>query len=183
MLASSFATPQLRVRFASILLLALVLGSLCCAVPMVAQDQTTTPPASGQKPSVEPPADSGGPQNDVGPYAIPKKKEEPPPPPPDKPKKVEGIPDYSIRVDVPLVNVDVLVTTKEGQFIPGLKQENFRISEDGVPQTISNFNRSEAPVTAVLLVDFASTTYPILVETLNATYAFANSLKKDDWVA
>lgn len=182
MFASSTVTPQLRFRVVSILLLALVLLSLCTVVPVLAQEPTTPPP-SGQKPGVEPPADSGGPQNDVGPYAIPKKKEEPPPPPPDKPKKVEGIPDYSIRVDVPLVNVDVLVTTKEGQFIPGLKQENFRITEDGVPQTISNFNRSEAPVTAVLLVEFASTTYPILVETLNATYAFANSLKKDDWVA
>lgn len=183
MLASSFVTPQLRSRLAAILLLVLALVGICFATSTVAQDKTTTPPASGQKPSVEPPADSGGPQNDIGPYAIPKKKEEPPPPPPDKPKKIEGIPDYSIRVDVPLVNVDVLVTTKDGQFIPGLKQENFRISEDGVPQSISNFNRSEAPVTAVLLVEFASTTYPILVETLNATYAFANSLKKDDWVA
>ena len=37
------------------------------------------------------------------------------------------MPDYSIKVDVPLVNVDVLVTTKDGQFIPGLKKDNFRV--------------------------------------------------------
>jgi VWFA-related protein len=99
------------------------------------------------------------------------------------PKKVDDMPDYSLKVNVPLVNVDVLVTTKDGQFIPGLKQENFRIAEDGVPQKVSKFAVAEAPVTAVLLVEFASTSYPILVDTLNASYSFANTLKKDDWVA
>jgi VWFA-related protein len=93
------------------------------------------------------------------------------------------MPDYSLKVNVPLVNVDVLVTTKDGQFIPGLKQGNFRILEDGVPQQVSHFAVSEAPITAVLLIEFASTTWPLLVESLNASYAFANSLKKNDWVA
>ena len=85
-----------------------------------AQDaaQQTPPPANPNKQDA--PAEAGGPQNDVGPYVVPKKKEAPPPPAPEKPKKIEGMPDYSIRVDVPLVNLDVLVTTKDGQFIPGL---------------------------------------------------------------
>ena len=35
------------------------------------------------------------------------------------------------------MNVDVLVTTKDGgQFIPGLKKDNFRVMEDGVPQQV-----------------------------------------------
>jgi VWFA-related protein len=148
---------------------------------LLAQDQSE-PAASGQK--QEAPPEAGGPQNDVGPYAIPKKKEEPPPPPPPaKPKKVEGMPDYSIKVDVPIVNVDVLVTTKDGQFIPGLKKDNFRVMEDGVQQNLTNFSVSEAPITAVLLVEFASTNYYFMVDALNASYAFANSLKKNDWVA
>jgi VWFA-related protein len=130
------------------------------------------------------PADAGGPGGDVGPYAIPKKKDEPPPPPaPEKPKKIEGMPDYSIKVDVPLVNLDVLVTTKDGQFIPNLKKDNFRIFEDGAPQTISNFNQSSAPITAVLLVEYASTNYNYMYEALNASYNFAATLKPDDWIA
>jgi VWFA-related protein len=130
------------------------------------------------------PADAGGPGGDVGPYAIPKKKDEPPPPPaPEKPKKIEGMPDYSIKVDVPLVNLDVLVTTKDGQFIPNLKKDNFRIFEDGSPQTISNFNQSAAPITAVLLVEYASTNYNYMYEALNASYNFAATLKPDDWIA
>ena len=115
--------------------------------------------------------------------AIPKKKEEPPAPPPERPKKIEGMPDYSLQVDVPLVNVPVLVTTKDGQFIPGLKKENFRIYEDGVLQNVSNFDVSPAPITAVLLVEFGSTNYYFMVDALNASYAFASSLKKEDWVA
>ncbi len=93
------------------------------------------------------------------------------------------MPDYSIHVDVPLVNVDVLVTTKDGQFISSLKKDNFRIIEDGVPQPITNFTISQAPITAVLLVEFASTNYYFMVDALHASYAFANTLKKDDWVA
>jgi VWFA-related protein len=114
---------------------------------------------------------------------VPKKKEEPPAPPPERPKKIEGMPDYSLKVDVPLVNVPVLVTTKDGQFIPGLKKDNFRIYEDGVQQNVSNFEVSQAPITAVLLVEFAATNYYFMVDALNASYAFATALKKDDWVA
>ena len=157
-----------------------------------AQDQSgQTPPAQGPpqtqeggKPKQEVPAEAGGPTDSVGPYAIPKKTPaDTPPPPPPAPKKVEDNPDYSLKVNVPLVNVDVLVTTKDGQFVPGLKRDNFRILEDGVPQQLTNFNVSQAPITAVLLVEFASTNYSFMVEALQASYAFANSLKKDDWVA
>ena len=148
-----------------------------------AQDaaQQTPPPANPNKQDA--PAEAGGPQNDVGPYVVPKKKEAPPPPAPEKPKKIEGMPDYSIRVDVPLVNLDVLVTTKDGQFIPGLHKENFKILEDGVEQKVTNFNQSEAPITAVLLIEFASTNYNYMYDALNASYTFASGLKKEDWIA
>jgi VWFA-related protein len=166
-------------------------------LPAWAQDQQGQAPApqtpaqapsqapDTSKPKQEVPAEAGGPGENVGPYVIPKKKAEeaPPPPPPVTPKKIEDMPDYSLKVNVPLVNVDVLVTTKDGQFIPGLKKENFRILEDGVPQTVSKFGMSEAPVTAVLLVEFASTSYWFLRDALEASYSFANTLKKDDWAA
>lgn len=154
--------------------------SLFALLPAFAQDQSSAPPASNQQ---EPPPAAGGPQNDTGPYAIPKKKEEPPPPRPERPKKIEGMPDYSIHMDVPLVNVDVMVTTKDGQFISDLKKDNFRIYEDGAPQTINNFTISQAPITATMLVEFASTNYSFLVDALRASYVFADTLKKEDWVA
>ena len=166
------------------------------ALPGFAQDQSSAPnngqsqqqapptPDNG-KPKQDAPPEAGGPGADSGPYAVPKKKEEtpPPPPPPAAAKKIEGLPDYSLKVNVPLVNVDVLVTTKDGQAIPGLKKDHFRILEDGVPQTVTNFSVTQAPITAVLLTEFASTNYVFMIQALQASYAFANTLKKDDWVA
>jgi VWFA-related protein len=172
--------------------LAILLALLCSCLTLRAQDQQGQTPASqapsqtpdSGKPKQDVPAEAGGPTDNVGPYAIPKKKaEDAPPPPPVTPKTVEDIPDYSLKVNVPLVNVDVLVTTKDGQFIPGLKQDNFRILEDGVPQDVTHFSVSKAPITAVLLVEFASTNYVFMIQALQASYAFANTLKKDDWIA
>jgi VWFA-related protein len=168
-------------RKRGILLTLVVLWALATTFSAQAQDTSQQPPANPNQQEAPPAA--GGPQNDVGPYVVPKKKEEPPPPAPEKPKKIENMPDYSIKVDVPLVSLDVLVTTKDGQTIPGLKKENFKIMEDGTPQQISTFNQTEAPITAVLLVEFASTNYYFIVDALNASYSFANTLKKDDWVA
>ena len=179
----------------------IALALLCGVLPASAQDQQGQTPASqttpqtpsqtppqaqdSDKPKQDVPDEAGGPTDNVGPYAIPKKKAEdaPPPPPPVTPKKLEDVPDYSLKVNVPLVNVDVLVTTKDGQFIPGLKKDNFRILEDGVQQQVTHFTVSKAPITAVLLVEFASTNYVFMRDALMASYAFANSLKKDDWVA
>jgi len=170
------------------LLLTISLLIFACATLRLSAQDTPQQPASTnpQNPNKQDaPAEAGGPGGDVGPYAIPKKKEEDatPPPAPEKPKKIEGMPDYSIKVDVPLVNLDVLVTTKDGQFIPNLKKDNFKVFEDGAPQTISNFNQSAAPITAVLLVEYASTNYNYMYEALNASYNFAATLKPEDWIA
>jgi VWFA-related protein len=158
--------------------------------PVFAQDQSQAPPQNStqdnSKPKQEVPAEAGGPTDNVGPYSIPKKNPEeapPPPPPPASPTKVEGMPDYSIKVNVPLVNVDVMVTLKNGQWVPGLRKENFRLFEDGSPQQITNFGVSKAPITAVLLVEFGDTNYVFMRDALQASYAFAHTLTKDDWIA
>jgi VWFA-related protein len=170
---------------------------LLAALPTLAQDQSQpagqtpaqapaqTQPSDNGKAKQDVPAEAGGPGDNLGPYAIPKKTatEPPPPPPPPTPKKLSDVPDYSLTVNVPLVNVDVSVTTKDGQFVPGLRKEHFRIIEDGVQQTITNFSISPAPITAVLLVEFASTRYSFMIDALRASYAFANTLRKDDWIA
>src|SRR5258706_11351791 len=187
-------TPRSRSRNLKSLtgMLAALLFLITTIGPVSAQDQSPAPQNPPQdngsgngKPKQDAPSEAGGPAGDIGPYSIPKKNNEtpPPPPPPASSTRVEGLPDYSIKVNVPLVNVDVLVTTKNGQFVPGLKRDNFRLFEDGSQQEITNFNVSQAPITAVLLVEFASTNYVFMVQALQASYAFANSLKKEDWVA
>ena len=171
-----------------LILLAFLLFGLMAPRSARAQDTSQQPPANPNQ--QEAPPEAGGPQNDTGPYVIPKKKEEPPPPAPEKPKKIDNMPDYSIKVEVPLVTLDVLVTTKDGQTIPGLKPDNFKIVEDGAPQKIASFNPTEGPITAVLLIEFASSPlfhqmqqYYYMYDALNAAYTFAGTLKKDDYVA
>jgi VWFA-related protein len=163
-----------------VLLLAGIAAAVVLVLPLVGQSNA---PSAQQQPT-EPPPEAGGPQSDVGPMVIPKKKEEPPPERPKPLKKPEGMPQYSLHVESTLVNVPVLVTTKDGQFIPGLKEQNFRVLEDGVPQTISAFAQTkDAPITAVLLTEFAASNYYFVVDAMNASWTFARTLKPDDWIA
>ncbi|HEX2832992.1 MAG TPA: VWA domain-containing protein [Thermoanaerobaculia bacterium] len=56
---------------------------------------------------------------------------------PEQPRLVENI-------DVRVINVDVVVTDKRGNPVPGLKAEDFQILENSVPKPISNFYEVES---------------------------------------
>jgi VWFA-related protein len=152
------------------------------------QSQSSQQSASGQQsqPQNSTP-EAGGPKGDIGPIAVPKKgdTEAKQPEQTPKPKPVEGMPNFSISVKVPVVTLDVGVLSKDGMFIPGLRQQNFRVLEDGVPQTIASFNQTQGPITAVILTEFANNDYfyAFAYDSLVASYTFAQTLKKEDWIA
>jgi VWFA-related protein len=52
----------------------------------------------------------------------------------------------TFKVQVDYVEVDVLVTDQQGRFVPDLKKEDFRVFEDGKPQTVSTFSLVNIPV-------------------------------------
>ncbi|HUA93358.1 MAG TPA: VWA domain-containing protein [Terracidiphilus sp.] len=187
------ATPHISIRgiFPARRALLLVAAALLVSAPAYsAQDQTQP---SGQQPKQQDQTapDAGGPSGDNGVIALPKKKEstdEPPPapaaPPEPKFKNPEGMGNVSIRVDVPEVTVDVgVLLEKTGQFVPGLKPENFRIYEDGVEQKIEGFKRVEAPITALLLCEYAARGWVFRMDMLNAAWAFTQQLRPQDYVA
>ena len=108
---------------------------------------------------------------------------QPPPPPPSQQKKPadSGV---TIAVDVPVVSLEVVATTQHGDILTGLKKENFRITEEGVPQTITSFGPSDAPITIVMLLEFSSRGYQYFA--YQAKYwadAFFPNLTAKDWVA
>ena len=150
--------------------------------------QNTPQPQQPQQPDQASP-DSGGPGADSGTIALPKKKEKPedvPPPAPVAPKvkNPEGMANFSLRIEVPEVTVDVgVLLEKTHQFVPGLKPGNFRVYEDGVEQKVAGFKRVEAPITALLLCEFASTSYRFIYDMRNAAFAFAQQLRPQDYVA
>ena len=91
----------------------------------------------------------------------------------------------TIAVDVPIVTLDVVATTQHGDILPGLKKENFRILDEGVPQTITNFAPTDAPITMVLLLEFSSRGYYSFFSQVGKYWASAlfPSLQQKDWIA
>jgi VWFA-related protein len=162
---------------------------LALAAAPLARAQATAQPQQPQQQPDQAAPDAGGPSADSGVIALPKKKDAPedvPPPAPAEPKikNPAGLPNVALRIEVPEVTVDVgVLLEKTHQFVPGLKPENFRVYEDGVPQKVSGFKRVEAPITALLICEFASTSYYSIYDMRNAAFAFAKQLRPQDYVA
>ncbi len=89
--------------------------------------------------------------------------QKPVPRPPDAqaqpPAASDDQPNPTIRVNVKLVNVFATVTDPSGSPVPSLKQEDFRVFEDGKPQKIAVFHReSELPLSIVVAIDTSLST-------------------------
>ena len=54
-----------------------------------------------------------------------------------------------LRVNVVLVQLNVAVTDEKGNYVTGLRPENFEISEDGVRQKIATFGEGDSPARKV----------------------------------
>lgn len=84
----------------------------------------------------------------------------PPPPPRTVPVETEvgeevGTEDV-VRINSNLVTVPTTVVDANGKAITGLKIEDFELSVDGQPRTISDISYSDSPVRLVLLFDNSS---------------------------
>ncbi len=154
----------------------------------LAAAQTPEPPSSAPT-QPDPSSSDAGPATDAGPIIL-KKKPDPadvpaPPPAPDREKiKNPNGETYSMRVDVPLVNLNVnVVLDKTHQFVPGLKPNNFLVMEDGVEQKVDTVRLTQTPITAVMLLEFASTSWRSIRDMQNDAVGFFHSLRPDDYVA
>ncbi len=88
-----------------------------------------------------------------------------------------------VRVETQLVSVPAVVTDGAGHPISGLRAENFRIFEDGQPQSISNFATADAPFEVALLLDTSGSTRADVALIRRAANAFIESLRPGDRVA
>jgi Ca-activated chloride channel homolog len=89
----------------------------------------------------------------------------------------------TIRVDVEMVSLPVVVTTREGRRITDLGRDNFQVFENSIPQEISGFSATSEPVRVVLLLDNSDSTESKLTQIKNAAIEFVNQLHPDDEVA
>jgi VWFA-related protein len=145
-------------------LIGILLTFLACALDLPLAEQSVLAQApAGQQPSSQPPVQ--------------------PPPATSQQEPPQG--GVSISVEVPIVTLDVVTTTQHGDLITGLKRDNFRILEDGQPQTIINFAPTDAPLTVVMVMEFSSRGYYQWFA-YQAKYwadAFFPNLQQKDWVA
>jgi Ca-activated chloride channel homolog len=74
--------------------------------------------------------------------------------------RLAGQEDKPLRLDVKLVSLFVNVTDQQGAIVGGLTKDDFKLTEDGRPQTITVFERqSEMPLNLTLAIDTSSSTY------------------------
>jgi VWFA-related protein len=95
--------------------------------------------------------------------------------------------DATFTAETNVVNFDVQVIDNNGNPIPNIPRDRFRILEDNVPQTLTQFTVGEAPMTIALVIEFSGRfeAYgtPGWAETLTASYGFVQSLKPEDYLA
>jgi VWFA-related protein len=91
-------------------------------------------------------------------------------------------PPAQIHVQVNLVNLFATVRDKHKAIVPGLKQDDFQIYEDGQLQEITNFSaESNLPITLGMLIDTSGSEYFLLsAEKDAASRFFGRVLRKGD---
>jgi VWFA-related protein len=83
--------------------------------------------------------------------------------------------------DVKVVNVLATVRDKHGQIVNNLTKDDFKLEEDGRPQTIRYFAKeTDLPLTLGLLVDTSMSQRRVLEQERIASYAFLEHLMRED---
>ena len=117
-------------------------------VPQTTATPKATPSSSRQTPTPTPtPQDApGAPKLQISPSAQPDA-------PTQDPTGQEVDPEEVVRVESSLVNLHVRVVDRNNRPVGDVKQDEFRIFENGVPQQIQFVTKEEVPVTYGLVVD------------------------------
>lgn len=78
---------------------------------------------------------------------------------------------------VDLVHVTVTVTDGRGHFVPGLRRDDFHLTDDGEPQTILHFSADRSPVSLGIALDTSSSMAGAKIrEAKEALYRVVNDL-------
>ncbi len=87
---------------------------------------------------------------------------------------------FEVRVDVNLVLFDVSVTNNKGLPVAGLQSGDFRVREDGRPQSISVFLPGDGAATIGLIIDNSGSMAPKRESVINAALAFLSASNARD---
>ena len=88
----------------------------------------------------------------------------------------------SIRIDVNLVQIPVMVTDPYERPVLGLKKTDFHVFEDGVEREISQFISEEAPISVGIVFDSSASMRPKMDQSIQAVREFLKmSLPGDEF--
>ena len=90
--------------------------------------------------------------------------------------------DEVLKIETNLITIPVSVFDRNGLYIPGLRQNDFKIFEDGVEQEIAYFGTADKPFTVALLLDTSPSTEYRIDDIHRAAAAFVNQLGPQDSV-
>jgi VWFA-related protein len=91
--------------------------------------------------------------------------------------------DQTIRLNVEMVSLPVVVTTVEGKRVVDLQKDDFQVLEDGAVQEISGFGLTDEPISVALALDTSGSLEGRLGDIQDAAIHFVNLLHPDDSVA
>ena len=89
----------------------------------------------------------------------------------------------TIRLNVELVNVGVIVTDSRGNFVQGLRRKDFHVFDNGVEQPISGFATVDEPGQVLMLIEAGPAVYFLQDAHIFAGDAMLNGLSRADRVA
>jgi len=90
---------------------------------------------------------------------------------------------YTVKVDVPVVSLDAVVSDAKGALVNDLTKADFQILEDGIPQEIRFFSPVSAPYNVFLLFDRSQSVQEHWSFMKNAVNKFVQDLRPQDLVA
>ena len=88
----------------------------------------------------------------------------------------------AVKVETNLITIPVSVFDRNGLYIPNIRQQEFKIFEDGVEQEIAYFGTTDKPFTVVLLLDTSPSTQYKIEQIRSAAKSFVEQLKPQDRV-
>jgi Ca-activated chloride channel family protein len=89
---------------------------------------------------------------------------------------------YTIGVNVDLVLMYASVFEKNGRFIGGLKQDNFKLYEDGIEQKVASFVQEDVPVSMGILLDLSGSMRGKIDQVKKAALEFIRASNRQDQV-
>ncbi len=107
-------------------------------------------------------------------------------PPPTNPNGAPAEPPQNdietLKIDTNLVTVPVIASSRTGKYVADLQKEEFKLSEDGVPQEIAFLATVNAPFYVVLMLDTSASTQEKLPLIQRAAITFLSQLGPRDQV-